>query len=376
MRRERSAPRADWRRKSEAVGCHFHSMGGTYWDESACYAFTAAEVDELEAATARLHGMCLEACDFIVERKDFDRLAIPAPFHAHVAASWRAQEPSLLGRFDLRWDGVGAPKLLEYNADTPTALLEASVVQWHWLEDVRSGADQFNSIHEKLVARWAAIGRTLPAEALLHCACVKDNEEDLGTVEYLRDTAIQAGFPTVQLFVEDIGWDRDGEAFVDLEGRAIEAMFKLYPWEWLVREAFGAHLFATRCRWIEPPWKMMLSNKALLAILWELFPGHENLLPAYLEPGHIAGDYVRKPILSREGANIAVRRPAGAMLTPGTYGAEGYVYQAYAELPGLDGNYAVIGSWVVGGEPAGVGIREDASPITRNTSRFVPHYFA
>ncbi|HKC43223.1 MAG TPA: glutathionylspermidine synthase family protein, partial [Burkholderiales bacterium] len=191
MRRERCALRPDWRRKCEEVGFHFHSMGGTYWDESACYAFTAAEVDELEAVTARLHAMCLEACDFIVDRKRFDRLAIPAPFHARVAASWRAQEQSLLGRFDLRWDGVGAPKLLEYNADTPTALLEASVVQWHWLEDVHSGADQFNSIHEKLVARWGAIGRTLPAEALLHCACVKDNEEDLRTVEYLRDTAIQ-----------------------------------------------------------------------------------------------------------------------------------------------------------------------------------------
>lgn len=375
MKRERCAPRPDWQRKCEEVGFQFHSIGGTYWDESACYAFTAGEIDELEAATERLHRMCLQACDWIVDRRRFDVLAIPALFQELVAQAWREREMSLFGRFDLRWDGATPPKLLEYNADTPTALLEASVVQWHWLQDAKPGADQFNSIHEKLIARWEAIKGGLPADVMLHLACVRDNEEDLGNVEYVRDTAIQAGLPAVQLYVEDIGWNRDAQAFVDVEERQIDAIFKLYPWEWLAQEAFGQHLLARTARWIEPPWKMMLSNKALLAILWELFPGHPNLLPAYFEAGKIAGDYVRKPILSREGANIAVRRPAGAMVTPGTYGAEGYVYQAYAELPAFDGNYAVIGSWIVGDKPAGIGIREDAAAITRNTSRFVPHYF-
>jgi glutathionylspermidine synthase len=36
----------------------------------------------------------------------------------------------LYGRFDLAYRGDGPPKLLEYNADTPTALFEAAVVQW------------------------------------------------------------------------------------------------------------------------------------------------------------------------------------------------------------------------------------------------------
>ena len=66
---------------------------------------------------------------------------------------------------------------------------------------------------------------------------------------------------------------------------------------------------------------------------------------------------------------------AGTMEAPGEYGEEGYIWQAYRALPSFDGNYAVIGSWIVGEEPAGIGIREDASPITRNSSRFVPHYF-
>jgi glutathionylspermidine synthase len=38
-------------------------------------------------------------------------------------------------------------------------------------------------------------------------------------------------------------------------------------------------------------------------------------------------------------------------------------------------DHVSIGSWIVDGESAGIGLREDESAITRNTSRFVPRYF-
>ncbi len=57
----------------------------------------------------------------------------------------------------------------------------------------------------------------------------------------------------------------------------------------------------------------------------------------------------------------------------GTYGAEGFVRQAIAPIPCFDGQYPVIGSWIIGDEACGIGIREDTSLITRNSSRFVPH---
>ena len=116
---------------------------------------------------------------------------------------------------------------------------------------------------------------------------------------------------------------------------------------------------------------MLLSGKGLLALLWELFPGHPNLLPAFREPGRTGGQEITKPLWGREGANIT----APGIATPGPYGAEGFVHQAWAELPCVDGRYPVLGSWVVAGRPCGLGIREDASPITTDASRFVPHLF-
>jgi glutathionylspermidine synthase len=42
----------------------------------------------------------------------------------------------------------------------------------------------------------------------------------------------------------------------------------------------------------------------------------------------------------------------------------------------MSGNYPVIGSWVIYGESAGIGIREDRQEVTTNSSRFVPHLFS
>jgi glutathionylspermidine synthase len=204
---------------------------------------------------------------------------------------------------------------------------------------------------------------------------VRDNEEDIGNVEYLRDTALQADIDARYIAIEDIGWSEEANVFVDLDNLPIRALFKLYPWEWVARETFGPNIARSGLTVVEPAWKVLLSCKAILAVLWELYPDHPNLLPAYFEPSKLGETYVRKPLYSREGENVEIHGPRGVYAQPGTYGAEGYVYQAYAPLPEFDGNYPVIGSWIVGDEPCGMGLCEDSTPVTRNTSRFVPHYF-
>lgn len=366
MIRHKLEPRPDWRERAQRLGFAYAEVDGdTYWDETAAYEFSAGEVDALEAATNEIERLCHAACAHAVAADRHEMLGIPEAVWPMVARSWTAHEPSLYGRLDLRWNGDGPPKLLEYNADTPTALYEASVIQWEWLTCTLPDADQFNSLHEALIAAWPSLG--LPRR--VHFACMRDGAEDRGTVNYLRDTATQAGQDAPYIAIEDVGWN--GRAFTDLAEQPISALFKLYPWEWLLRDMFGRHVAAAPTRWIEPAWRLLLSSKGLLALLWELFPGHPNLLPAHREPGRIDRPEIRKPLFGREGANMTTP----GMATGGSYGAEGFVYQEYAELPCFDGRYPVIGSWLIAGVAHGVGIREDATPITQNTSCFVPHYF-
>ncbi|MFZ5774479.1 MAG: glutathionylspermidine synthase family protein [Thermodesulfobacteriota bacterium] len=376
MKRTAVPLRDHWQERCEEAGFAFHSMDGLYWREGFCYQFTADQVDAVEDASTELHALCLEAVERVVAENLFGRLGIPDACGELIRRSWHRRDRSLYGRFDLVWNGDGPPKLLEYNADTPTALFESSIVQWLWLEDLFPHQDQFNSIHEKLGEGFAAIQAELPPEALFHFTCVRDHQEDLTTVEYLRDVACQAGIDGRHLFVEEIGHDAATGRFVDLAGNPIERLFKLYPWEWLLAEDFGRHLLAEPFKTvIEPAWKIVLGSKGILGLLWEMFPNHPNLLPAQFTPP-ASGRFVRKPFFSREGANIAILDGGRVVAeTEGGYGAEGYIYQQYQELPCFDGQYALIGSWIVDGRPAGMGIREDSSPVTKNSSTFVPHLF-
>ncbi|GAC1649016.1 MAG: glutathionylspermidine synthase family protein [Gemmatimonadaceae bacterium] len=377
VRRIPAATRVGWVEKVAAVGLTWHSREGIpYWDESAYYAFTPSEIDTLEAATNELHAMCLNAVQHVVDRGRWTELAIPERAISIIERSWREEPPSIYGRFDLAYDGSSPPKLLEYNADTPTALLEAAVVQWYWLEELHPTCDQFNSIHERLVSGWKDLAPSLQPGPLYFAAM--DDWEDAVTTAYLRDTALQAGLASEQLRVSDIGWQSASRRFVDLADRPLGSCFKLYPWEWMVREEFGAHLTeaAGSTQWIEPPWKMILSNKGILPILWELYPNHPNLLECYFESDRARlATYVRKPLLSREGANITIASAGSQEQTSGTYGSEGYVYQALTALTSQYDRFAVIGSWVIRGEAAGIGIRESLLRVTDNQSRFVPHLF-
>lgn len=374
MIRKVITPRVNWKETVEGQGFLFHTADGApYWDESAYYQFTAKQVDVLEAATNELHQMCLDAVQNVIDNKRYAELHIPESAIPLIEKSWNEEMPSIYGRFDLSYDGINPPKMLEYNADTPTSLLEAGVIQWEWMESVHNGADQFNSIHDKLIAKWKDLKDYLHYGPLYFSSV--DTLEDYMNITYLRDTANQAGIETKELKIDDIGWDSKDNKFVDLEMYSISNVFKLYPWEWLLHETYGPNiaLCFDKTFWIEPPWKMILSNKGILPILWELNPNHPNLLPAYFDQSKLEW-YVKKPFYSREGANITMVAD-GAEITSSTgeYGEEGYIYQDLAMLPKFDDNYAVIGSWVIDGESAGIGIRESKSLITDNMSRFVPH---
>jgi glutathionylspermidine synthase len=372
MKRHASQPRPDWRAKVESIGLTYHSHdNGPYWDESVCYELTAQEVDALEAAANTLHFLCIDAAEAVIKNNWWARLGIPEAAIPSILGSWDRDDFSLYGRFDLSYDGITPPKMLEYNADTPTALVEAAVAQWFWLQDLHPGADQFNSIHERLITAWKKCrGKTI------HFTTVSNQPEDEMTLLYLRDTCEQAGTHTLSVAIEDIGWHASRSQFVDLDLVRIEHCFKLYPWEWLWAEEFAAHLAQDRVRFIEPAWKMLVNSKGLLPVLWELFPEHPNLLPAYESAEPLRQDYIRKPKLSREGSNVSwVEHGVTVEENGGNYGAEGYVYQGIGRGPDFGEFHPVFGVWVVDHEAAGLGIREDTRRITGNLSRFVPHYF-
>lgn len=377
MERNSFAPRAGWQAKVEAQGLIWHTDDNTaYWDESAYYAFTMAEIEMIEAATEEVYGLFLEAGERIVKNAELmDLFGIPSFCHKAIRETWRDEPPSLnYGRFDFGYNGSGEPKLFEFNCDTPTSMLEAGVIQWEWKEEVFPALDQFTSLHEKLIGRWAEIRPRLYGQRLWFTHTADPSHEDTITTTYMRDLAAQAGLETHAVLIDDIGLDAQGN-ILDREDQVVTAIFKLYPWEWMVNEAYGEEIIRQlpNTAWIEPIWKMIWSNKAILQILWDMFPNHPNLLAASVRREKIGGSYVAKPFLAREGANIeVVERYETVAQSQGEYRHGLTMYQELYPLRDFGNGYPVIGSWIVDGEAAGMGIREDGL-ITGNRARFVPH---
>ncbi len=373
IRLEANAPRPDWQPQVEAAGLIWHGAGeDPYWTEDQHLVLTLKAAETLEDAASELHALCLEACEQIVRRGWWDRLAIPDAAAGLIQTSWMASDFSLYGRFDLAWDGTGPPKLLEYNADTPTSLLEASVIQWQWLEAVFPESDQLNSIHEALVERWKSI-----PEAMVHFACAWGNLEDRQTIAYLAETAEQAGKSVELLDMSEIGFSEEGR-FTGPDEQPVEKLFKLYPWEWMIEEPFFAEIGQERSRFIEPAWKMMLSNKGLLPILWELNPGHPLLLAAYPTREALCSQgvshWVEKPFFGREGAGVSLMDRGNPVATGvAGHAGEPIAYQKHANLFSAGGQHFVWGLWMIGDGCRGLSARGDRSPITGNLSRFFPH---
>ncbi|MEG3133363.1 glutathionylspermidine synthase family protein [Rouxiella sp. T17] len=382
MKRVAIQERPDWREKATEFGFNFHTMyGEPYWCEEAYYQFSLAQIEQLEDATAELHQMCLKVVDKVVASDALmAKFQIPKHVWEFVRASWRTKQPSLYSRMDLVYDGVNPPKLLENNADTPTSLYEAAFFQWLWLEEQISAgklppqADQYNSMQEKLIERFAEL-KSQHGFSLLHFACCQDTEEDRGTVQYLQDCALEAELASEFLYIEEIGLGERGQ-FTDPQDQIISNLFKLYPWEFMFRETFSTKLEDAGVRWLEPAWKAIISNKALLPLLWEMFPNHPNLLESYFaDDAHPPMEsYVIKPLFSREGANIRIIENGKEIASAeGPYGKEGMIVQQYCPMPRYNDSYTLIGSWLVDGTPCGIGLREDKALITQDLSRFYPH---
>jgi glutathionylspermidine synthase len=345
-----------------------------YWFEGAAYRFTEAQIDELERVTNELHTMAMHATRVMChDEETLRKLDIPEYAWPYLRRSTE-DNWSVYGRFDVLWDGSSPPKMLEYNADTPAALVETAVTQWSWLETVQPERDQWNMLHERLVRTWQ---KHLRDNEFVHLvAGVAEPLEDWNTIAYLADTVREAGGRPITLPIDQLGLR--GTEFVGLENDPVTTCFAMYPWEWMLAEDFGRRALESKVTWLEPVHKVLTGSKALLATMWDLYPDHPNLLPAAWSPEKLGRNYVVKPVHGWEGAGVSVvlNGEVRASVAQKHTAGQAAIYQQYQEVPRIGDCLPVLGTWVIGGHAAGLGIRETDSGrlITDTQARFVPHF--
>lgn len=393
-----SHPRPGWEQIIRTEGLVFSQDfegDAHYWNEHAAYSFTRGETLWLQDCIAQAHAMCLEAIEHIIKGPLLHRLGLPDQAIRLALDSWRRRETDFYGRFDFIYNSDDdSLKLLEYNADTPTGMVEAAISQSTWFSDKKmhlQGFEEWNDIGAAFVTRWQEL-KARTQHPVLHLACVNDDinpsGEDKANLAVVAHAATLAGWETHIIDIDRLYWNKKTKTWEDEAGRRVHNLFKLYPWEDMVEDEYGKLLaqsgYKAMEHWFEPAWKMFLSNKVLMVALWELFPHHPLLVPAYLDSPRDLTDWVKKPLFGREGDGITIHAPSFGVHVANTDGymsetatKDEYIYQAYVQTPNYKGknqepNHPLLGAWVVNGQSVGFAVRESDGYITDYHSRFVP----
>ena len=344
----------------EQMGFSWHKDGdGEYVVRDTFLELTAQEVQAYEKATNELYAMYEKGAEYVIENNLFEALDIPASLVEQICYSWKNERNNhLYGRFDLSGGIDDAPiKLIEFNADTPTLLLESSVIQYMMLaynETLRG--EQFNNIYDAISHKFLKIAKSKkgPYSTFLFSS-VEGIEEEKVTVKLLQNMAKDASLITKFAYLEECE-----------ERMAYDFWFKLYPWEDMPN--FQA---ASQTAMLNPAYTLLYQSKGMLAILYKLFPDSPYLLKSSFKP--IEEKYVKKRMFGREGANIdIVEQGAVVKSTDGIYDSYKAVYQEYVDfVQDSEQNYYQAGVFYSDGA-CGIGFRRGAE-ILDDMSQFMGH---
>ena len=373
----------------ESIGFFWHTDS----DEKSYIADELVEICEDEAknyyeAANELYDMFVEAGEYVIENNLFHELNIPFNLAEIIKLSWENDVHwHLYGRFDFAGGIDNQPiKLLEFNADTPTALFESAIVQWALLKyNKMDEQSQFNNIYEAIKDNFKRLvvldGDTEDFSKYYEgwkilFSSVKGSIEDENTTRLLQHIAEEAGFHTDFAYADGVGFGEDG-IFLDEEN--FEFWFKLIPWEDIAIDESELAIILTdiiknqKAIILNPAYTLMFQSKAFMKILWDLFPNHPLLLETSFEPiAHKA--YVEKKAFGREGANTKIYNRLGEVTLEkgGEYENFKSIYQEYVKLPtDQKGNSYQAGVFFAY-EGCGLGFRRGGK-ILDNFSKFVGH---
>lgn len=376
----------------ESIGFSWH----TDWDDNTPYLLDKlVEVEEIDAhtyadAANELYDMFVEAGDYVIDNNLFHDLGIPFNLVDIIKASWENDVHwHLYGRFDFAGGLDRIPiKLLEFNADTPTLLLDTAIAQWALLK--ANGLDeyrQFNNIHASLKENFKRLV-TLEENTdkfdeyyegwNILFSCVRDAKEDEATTRYLETIAKEAGFETAFAYIDEVEFDPEEGIFYD--DVRYDYFFKLVPWEDIAIAEGELAVILTqivqnqKAIILNPAYTLMFQSKGFLKILWDLFPNHPLLLETSDKP--LEGKaYVEKPLFGREGENVTIYNANGTIIDQkaGQYGNFAKIYQERAELNrDNEGNYYQAGVFFAY-EGCGLGFRTGKRPILDDDAKFAGH---
>lgn len=361
------------------------------------FAVSRSAEQELIHATNELHLMYLHATDKVL--KDDNLLAlfdIPEALWPRLRLSWqRRRHHMITGRLDFCMDERGL-KVYEYNADSASCHAETGLILDKWAQQAGevAGSDPGEYLLDALANTW----KHSDATPFVHILQDHDAEESYHA-QFMQRALTKAGFESKILHgLDELHWAESGQ-LVDGENRPVSCVWKTWAWETaldqLREESEADHaalpirtghpknavrlidvLLRPEVMVFEPLWTVIPSNKAILPVLWSLFPHHRYLLDADFELNAELeqSGYAVKPIAGRCGNNIGLISHEDRVLdeTSGKFAEQKNIYQQLWCLPKVAGRYIQLCTFTVGGHYGGVCVRSETGLVIKKESDIDP----
>ena len=372
-----------------------HKLSSNDADQFKYFCISETGHAELRRATNELHALFMHATDFVLQDdKLLKNFNIPPSLWPKIHQSWDNRRNQMItGRFDFSVSERGI-KAFEYNCDSASCHMECGKVQGKWAAhfDCDDGIDAGDDLYPELVEAW----RNSNVDGVLHIMQDRDLEESYHAL-FMQSAMDEAGLESKIIHgVSGLSWDADGD-ITDADGVKIKWVWKTWAWETALDQIRAeceddedklanyqpgeAHTNAPRLVDVllrpdvmvfEPLWTLIPSNKAILSILWQLFPNHPYLLncSTALSDELRQRGYVAKPIVGRCGSNISVYDHRNELLkeTTGQFEHQDQIYQEFCKLPHLGGYNVQVSTFSVDGSYAGSAVRVDPSLVVTSQS--------
>ena len=415
----------------QALRRAYYNRFPTFWgtlpgegrEEYALYgalAVSPEHVSVLRTASSRLYQLMVRLAVVLQQADDQSLLdiGIPLPALPYVHLVMPEMPAVMCGRFEFAWTAEG-PKLLEFNAETPTFVVELFHMNGQVCKDfglvdpnVDCQEQLIQAMHSTITASLSWIGMHQRDSISVVFSSYADRKEERGTVEFYRNLLTSIGDLPYKTSFRGLNELRvTPDCLFTADGERVDVLYKLYPTEHLIEDEAPdgmpvglALLELVRKRQLailNPPVAFVLQNKALMAILWamhmvesELFTSEEHMwieqyvLPSYLDAHDVqgqvvfAGAYVVKPVFGREGASITIRtgQQVVGQSEQHLYENQVKMYQQYVALPtttvqteeGLTDVHLIHNCFVVAGIPSAIGVRASQKLILDDNAYFLP----
>jgi len=372
----------------ESIGFYWHTdKDMSSYIDNKIVAITPTEAQNYANAANELYDMFIEAGQYVIDNNLFHELNIPFNLVELIKESWENDVHwHLYGRFDLAGGIDNKPiKLIEFNADTPTALFETSIIQWALLKaNNLDESEQFNFIYEALRDNFKRLV-TLQEDISnfnniyenwkILFSSIRGNIEEENTTKLLMNIAKEAGWNVEFAYIDEVGFDDEGIFYNDIQ---YEFFFKLIPWENIAIEEPELCDILTnivknkQAIILNPAYTLLFQSKGILKILWDLYPNHPLLLETSFEPLKNKKQ-VQKVTFGREGENITIYDENMNIITKtnGDYQNFNKIYQEFVEFPS-DGKHYYQAGVFFSYEACGIGYRK-GDLIIDNMSKFTGH---